>query len=1177
MKRLIWISLTFVCFVSLTCLGLALFFQTDYAKSKARYALTQLVDSQTPYTLDIGDISTLTPFEVVCDHVTLKKSGETVLEIDQLSVNWLLRSIFTDTLTFSSVQISNLKAVEVAPPLSKPLHSPSILPILAEKKSPFPFAILIKHFEVRDAVYESFEIPLSSGSIHFNTPEKKVIGHVNSLLTQPNKTNVIASYELDLELDSLDVKATLESQGNHYNSLSFIGAKTELSTFIAHLKEPQSTPPPVLDAAFSMQISPLSTPSIQIEGRIEVNENKEVSLSEFLLKSEMGLLKGKGACTFDGVLKDVDFDVELTDSSLLVPQVQGKGWGHLTLQGPLSSPEYRLDFHSVQCRHPFLSAEDIDVEIYGKLCGLDLELNFLLNGFSAGIPLHFDSKGSINLETFTLEASELEASIGENTVSGSLNYSHHNLLAGSHLKGHIENFPQVAHFFQITPVKGAFDFEIDHADNTLWIDLKGYQCAHDTLTFDLFKLNASIPISRSGARVTVEFTDGNYNSVVLPKGFITLKENGERLWDVTLHIPQQSDSLFYGALNGRVEAFDNDIYLSKIHQCDVVYDSIPIALVSGLELHWKNESFYSSPCEWKVGEGSFSLEANSSYNDLFVKAAIKEIPAKLLLPPDFQHLIEKGSLSGTINTIYDGTTWKGANKLHLHTLSLKNTDWNPVLDELKASVETSFSPEGNIYFTLHLNEKDVGIVTLDGFLPLNSKHSPYTTTLAMDRDFSFTSKGILHLSPFIEILSQFNDVGKGDLDFELNATGSLNTPQVEGFLNVKNGHYESFFTGTKVDSFHASITCSKNVITLHKLYAKDSLGGSFVTKGVMDLLPEKYFPYEIEGTLNNFSLFNRDDIQARFDGPITFVGNTKQALLFGELETKKALFRLPEHTSKQLPKANITYISSKNSKNSTHDQTRLINRWLPDVDLSLTVHSNGSTLLEGKGLKSRWKGQITFSNNAKTIQQHGMLSLVDGSFNFAGKKFIMNAGEVAFDGSNKNDINLNLTASLDIDDVSIETSFKGPLTSPKLQFSSTPQLDKSEILSLVLFNSRTSNLQSPLQALQFSQNIAEISGSPFPAPNLFGKIKERFKLDKFEFTPLITQSDMDNEEEDSLNMGFQIGKYITKNLLISITKGLDTETGEISIEADLLKKIKAKAAVDNEADASIQLQWQYDY
>ena len=76
---------------------------------------------------------------------------------------------------------------------------------------------------------------------------------------------MIASYELDLELDSLDVKATLESQGNHYNSLSFIGAKTELSTFIAHLKEPQSTPPPVLDAAFSMQISPLSTPSIQIE------------------------------------------------------------------------------------------------------------------------------------------------------------------------------------------------------------------------------------------------------------------------------------------------------------------------------------------------------------------------------------------------------------------------------------------------------------------------------------------------------------------------------------------------------------------------------------------------------------------------------------------------------------------------------------------------------------------------------------------------------------------------------------------------------------------------------------------------------------------------------------------------------------------------------------------------
>ena len=60
-------------------------------------------------------------------------------------------------------------------------------------------------------------------------------------------------------------------------------------------------------------------------------------------------------------------------------------------------------------------------------------------------------------------------------------------------------------------------------------------------------------------------------------------------------------------------------------------------------------------------------------------------------------------------------------------------------------------------------------------------------------------------------------------------------------------------------------------------------------------------------------------------------------------------------------------------------------------------------------------------------------------------------------------------------------------------------------------------------------------------------------------------------------MGFQIGKYITKNLLLNITKALDTEGGEISIEADILKKIKAKASIDSDADTSFQLQWKHHY
>ncbi len=148
----------------------------------------------------------------------------------------------------------------------------------------------------------------------------------------------------------------------------------------------------------------------------------------------------------------------------------------------------------------------------------------------------------------------------------------------------------------------------------------------------------------------------------------------------------------------------------------------------------------------------------------------------------------------------------------------------------------------------------------------------------------------------------------------------------------------------------------------------------------------------------------------------------------------------------------------------------------------------------------REKNTIFFKTNLflkkdikKELKADGSLTVFDGVYFSEGKKFELGFGKVMFNGDLLNPY-LNLKAYYKKDPYTITILIGGRLDSPSLTFSSDPYLTQNDILSILLFNTKSSNLTN----INSNQNLnITIFGSALAK----GVTKSLgLKLDRVDFT-----------------------------------------------------------------------------
>ena len=149
------------------------------------------------------------------------------------------------------------------------------------------------------------------------------------------------------------------------------------------------------------------------------------------------------------------------------------------------------------------------------------------------------------------------------------------------------------------------------------------------------------------------------------------------------------------------------------------------------------------------------------------------------------------------------------------------------------------------------------------------------------------------------------------------------------------------------------------------------------------------------------------------------------------------------------------------------------------------------------------------------VELLGMIKILDGIHIQNGKEFEIESSEIMFGGAPLNPY-LNIRALHRSDPYTIHVTITGQLDAPQINFSATPYLTQSDILSLLLFNSTTEELTSGRQ--DTSKAAISMFGSIFAKEivRTFG-----IKLDKLILT---------TTEEGKL--GVELGKKLSKKVTL---------------------------------------------
>ena len=205
---------------------------------------------------------------------------------------------------------------------------------------------------------------------------------------------------------------------------------------------------------------------------------------------------------------------------------------------------------------------------------------------------------------------------------------------------------------------------------------------------------------------------------------------------------------------------------------------------------------------------------------------------------------------------------------------------------------------------------------------------------------------------------------------------------------------------------------------------------------------------------------------------------------------------------------------------------------LPFLRADIRVDIPRNAWIHGPGTAMEISGDLQLT---KDLQQpfivSGGMTMVRGFATVYGKKFVMQEGQVTFTGSPEINPFVNITITHTVSNYLVTIHVEGKARQPQITFSSTPELDQSDILSLLIVGKTMDQLTSSEQA-SLSSQLGGAAGSLL-AGRLQEAIGGALGLDTLTISP----------GDSSSAAGVSVGQYVTQDLYMSYEVGVGKGAG----------------------------------
>lgn len=409
----------------------------------------------------------------------------------------------------------------------------------------------------------------------------------------------------------------------------------------------------------------------------------------------------------------------------------------------------------------------------------------------------------------------------------------------------------------------------------------------------------------------------------------------------------------------------------------------------------------------------------------------------------------------------------------------------------------------------------------------------------------------------------------GDADIDLALGGRVENPRIEGALKLGKASYEHFLTGTVIENLELTATASGSGTLTVELSGNDGGDGKINGHGTARLGDGLRPTADIAVVLDQATLVRRDDVTATLSGTVTFRETAEGARLAGAIATDRMQIRLVDRLPPSVVELDVTEINlppgrAPRSKAGGEKASS----WAAALDVRVDMPRR--VFVRGRGLESEWQGDLVVTGNTVEPVLTGSVRLLSGVFDFAGKRFMLEKGEIGFTGGKSIDPTINLEALRETEEVTAIIAVSGTAMNPEVELRSRPDLPESEILSRVLFDKDVAKL-GPIEAAQLGLALDTLASGESMSEDALSYVRDLLGLD-------VLTVDTGNGQGDGPTLG--VGRYVGEGLYVGAKQGTEPDSTSGSVELEVLPGLSIESELGQDeagATGALGLRWKWDY
>jgi autotransporter translocation and assembly factor TamB len=347
----------------------------------------------------------------------------------------------------------------------------------------------------------------------------------------------------------------------------------------------------------------------------------------------------------------------------------------------------------------------------------------------------------------------------------------------------------------------------------------------------------------------------------------------------------------------------------------------------------------------------------------------------------------------------------------------------------------------------------------------------------------------------------------GNIQLNVDVIGTSADPHFAGTIDIANASFIVAATGSRYRNTRADVRLSQDRITVESLHVEDSAGRALEVSGSLGTHELSVADVEIDVKAHRFEMLRNQLGRVDVDLNLNIRGRFETPRLIGDVTIGPSEIKVDEI----LERALFQLYPTAPAPSAEIDPMAALNPW-ERLGLDVALHVPNTLRLTGTNIQVspgtpiglgdinlRVAGDLyLYKDPAQPLYVTGSFDSVSGTYAFQGRPFDVDpTSSIDFRG----DLNpeIYVTVKRVINGVETRVSIFGPMQQPELRLASTPPLDPSDILSLIVFGTSANELNSAQQEELVVRAGALAAG--FLASPIVSAIESELGLDILEIEP----------------------------------------------------------------------------